>query len=109
MDPEEVYEGFVAGLIISLFTNTLFPFILSSTVENTESLPLYIRILFLLLPLSIPVVVALLVLQSKESLVAGVIGVLFSVFALQAAGISELVVAVAIIGYIAYKVLGAGE
>lgn len=109
MNPEEVFEAFVAGLITALLTNALFPIILSSTVDNTKSLSLSTRILFLLLPLTILIVVALLVFQSKESLVGGVFGVLFSVFVLETARISEFVVIIAIIVYVAYKVLEARE
>lgn len=107
MDSEKIFGSFVAGIVISVFTNALFPEILAMTIENTQSLPLYMRLLFLLLPLAILVAVARSGIESIEAVIAGVIGFFFSIFVLESAGIAEFVVVVAIIGFIAYKILEA--
>lgn len=104
MDPEKIFGSFVAGIVISLFTNALFPEILAMTIENTQSLPLHVRLVFLLLPFAIFVAVAHSGIESIEAVVAGVIGFLFSVFVLESVGIAEFVVAMAIIGFIVYKI-----
>lgn len=98
-DPEEFVEAFFGGLFTGLIADALFPTVLSMFIESTTSFPLLTRILSLLIPFLIPSIVVISVFQSTETKLAGVAGVLFSLFVFGDVGFTNALIAIALIAY----------
>jgi len=97
MDFDELWGFFIGGVIIGILVNSFFPFLLSLTIQNTSSLSLPLRAIFLLIPLLFLAFPVITTLDSIESFIAGIFGVLFSIFVLRSIGVTEVVLTVAIV------------
>lgn len=96
MDFEELGGLFFAGVVIGILVNTFFPFLLSLTIENTSSLALHVRAIFILIPLLLLAIPVITIFESIESFIAGVFGVIFSILVLRSVGITEVILIFAI-------------
>lgn len=96
MDFKELGSSFFAGVIIGILVNKFFPFLISLTIENTSSLDPHLRVVFILIPLVLLAYPVITTFESIESFIAGVGGVIFSIFVLRSVGITEVVLIFAI-------------
>ena len=103
MDIGKIVGAFVSGLATSPLVNALFPITVSMVFTNSESLPFLTKWLFRALPFFILLMLFLMVIDSSESFVAGVLGLVFSIVVFGSIGIVGLVVMVAIFVVVAVK------
>lgn len=104
MNEEKVVGAFFSGLVTSPLVNTLFPIIVSLYFDNSASLPFLTKWILRMTPFVLLLVLFMAVIDSTESFVAGVLGLLFSIVVFGGIGISGLVTMVAILAVAAVKI-----
>lgn len=104
IDWDEIGGAFISGLVSSPLINALFPFIVSLYFENSQSFPFLTKWLLRLIPFVILLVLFLAVIDSVESFIAGVIGLIFSILVFGSIGVSGIVVMVTIFVFAVIKI-----
>lgn len=104
MDSEEIVGAFFSGLVTSPLINTLFPIIVSMTITNSESLPFFTKWLLRMLPFVLLLVLFFTIIDSIESFVAGILGVVFSIAVFGGIGIVGMVTITACFVVVAAKI-----
>ncbi|WP_224448648.1 hypothetical protein [Haloprofundus salilacus] len=104
MDREKVVAAFFSGLATSPLVNTLFPIIVSLNFDNSASLPFLTKWVLRMIPFVLLLVLFMAVIDSTESFVAGVLGLMFSIAVFDGIGVSGLVTMVAVLTVAAVKI-----
>ncbi|SEK90443.1 hypothetical protein SAMN04488691_102120 [Haloferax larsenii] len=104
MDRRNVSSAFISGLVTSPLVNTLFPILVSIFFENSASLPFLTKWILRAVPLVLLLVIFMAVIDSPESFVASLLGLLFSLLVFGSIGIVGLVTMVAIYVVVAMRI-----